>query len=131
MPVPEPPPPIVVAGETRAGARLAGRIGDGWTASDTNFEKRLPDYIEALPEAGRRRSDQLVLVEVNEGDWLADTSLGRSMWVLDPRPTWERWREAGADGPWFSLVRWPTSTRLFRPWNAVKRCKEWKWRPMR
>ncbi|MGZ8528826.1 MAG: LLM class flavin-dependent oxidoreductase, partial [Candidatus Limnocylindrales bacterium] len=35
---PFPPPPIVVGGETRAGARLAGRIGDGWTAFDDNFE---------------------------------------------------------------------------------------------
>ncbi|MEA2536595.1 MAG: hypothetical protein QOF11_829, partial [Chloroflexota bacterium] len=43
-----PPPPIVVGGETRAGARLAGRIGDGWTAFDDNFEANLPAYLEAL-----------------------------------------------------------------------------------
>ena len=98
LPVPDPPPSIVLAGESRAGARRAARIGDGWTASDTNFEKLLPEYVEALSETGRRRRDQLVLVEVNEGDWLADTSLDRSMWVLDPLSAWQRWEEAGADG---------------------------------
>ena len=37
FPVPEPPPPIIIGGETPAGARLAGRIGDGWSAFDNNF----------------------------------------------------------------------------------------------
>jgi alkanesulfonate monooxygenase SsuD/methylene tetrahydromethanopterin reductase-like flavin-dependent oxidoreductase (luciferase family) len=98
LPVPEPAPRIIVAGETRVGARLAGRIGDGWTASDTNFENRLPDYLEALADSGRRREDQFVMLEVNEGDWLDDSSLQQSPWVLEPRATWERWRAAGADG---------------------------------
>ena len=98
LPVPEPPPRIVIAGETPAGARRAARIGDGWTASDTNFEARLPDYLEALQASGRRREDQLVLVEVNEGDWLDDVSLEASPWVTAPRAAWTRWRDAGADG---------------------------------
>ena len=98
LPVPEPPPRIIVAGETRVGARIAGRIGDGWTASDTNFEERLPDYLEALATSGRRREDQLVLLEVNEGDWLDGGSLAQSPWVHEPRATWESWRAAGADG---------------------------------
>jgi alkanesulfonate monooxygenase SsuD/methylene tetrahydromethanopterin reductase-like flavin-dependent oxidoreductase (luciferase family) len=98
LPAPRPPPRIIVAGETRVGARLAGRVGDGWTASDTNFENRLPDYLEALAASGRRREDQLVLLEANEGYWLDDGSLQQSPWVLEPRATWERWRAAGADG---------------------------------
>jgi len=98
LPVPEPAPRIIVAGETPVGARLAGRIGNGWTASDTNFETRLPDYLEALAHSGRRREEQLVLLEVNEGDWLDDSSLEQSPWVLEPRATWQRWRAAGADG---------------------------------
>ena len=57
-PVPDPPPPIIVGGETPAGARLAGRIGDGWTAFDDNFEENLPPYLEALEAAGQRRDDQ-------------------------------------------------------------------------
>jgi alkanesulfonate monooxygenase SsuD/methylene tetrahydromethanopterin reductase-like flavin-dependent oxidoreductase (luciferase family) len=98
LPVPQPRPPVVIAGESPAGARLAARVGDGWTTSDTNFERLLPAYLGALAEAGRRREPQLVLVEVNEGDWLADVSLKRSEWVLQPRKAWQRWREAGADG---------------------------------
>ena len=57
-PVPDPPPPIIIGGETPAGARLAGRIGDGWSAFDDNFEPNLPLYLESLEAAGRRREDQ-------------------------------------------------------------------------
>jgi alkanesulfonate monooxygenase SsuD/methylene tetrahydromethanopterin reductase-like flavin-dependent oxidoreductase (luciferase family) len=96
-PVPAPPPPIIVGGETAAGARLAGRIGDGWQAFDNNFETNLPVYLESLAASGRRREDQRVLVGF-QGDWLADESIVGSPWVTAPRETWERWREAGADG---------------------------------
>ena len=40
-------------GETPAGARLAGRIGDGWSTFDDNFEANLPLYLEALGRAGQ------------------------------------------------------------------------------
>jgi hypothetical protein len=96
-PVPTPPPPIIVGGETPAGARLAGRIGDGWSAFDDNFEQNLPLYLESLETAGRRREDQRVLVGF-QGDWLGDESIKGSPWVQAPRETWERWRSAGADG---------------------------------
>ena len=56
-PVPNPPPPIIIGGETPAGARLAGRIGDGWSAFDINFEANLPLYLESLEAAGRNRAD--------------------------------------------------------------------------
>ncbi len=96
-PVPDPPPPIVIGGETAAGARLAGRIGDGWSAFDDNFEQHLPLYLESLEAAGKRREDQTVLVGF-QGDWLAEESIRDTPWIRDPRGTWERWREAGADG---------------------------------
>ena len=96
-PVPDPAPRIVIGGETRAGARLAARIGDGWTTFDERFEADLPVYLEALEAAGRRREDQLVLVG-SQGDWLDDASLRGTGWVDDPRATWARWHEAGADG---------------------------------
>ena len=96
-PVPNPPPPIIVGGETPAGARLAGRIGDGWSAFDDNFEQNLPLYLESLEAAGRRRDDQRVLVGF-QGDWLGDESIEASPWVQAPRETWERWKAAGADG---------------------------------
>ncbi len=96
-PVPVPPPPIIVGGETPAGARLAGRIGDGWSAFDDNFEQNLPLYLEALEAAGRNRADQAVLVGF-QGEWLSDKSIADSPWVQAPRETWDRWRAAGADG---------------------------------
>jgi alkanesulfonate monooxygenase SsuD/methylene tetrahydromethanopterin reductase-like flavin-dependent oxidoreductase (luciferase family) len=92
-PVPEPPPRIVVGGETRAGARLAGRIGDGWTAFEDNFEENLPAYLEALEETGRSRAHQAVLVGFQGED-----PLRSSPWVAAPGDTWVRWHEAGADG---------------------------------
>ena len=96
-PVPVPVPPIIVGGETPAGARLAGRIGDGWSAFDDNFEQNLPLYLESLEAAGRRREDQRVLVGF-QGDWLSDESIDASPWVQAPRETWQRWQSAGADG---------------------------------
>jgi alkanesulfonate monooxygenase SsuD/methylene tetrahydromethanopterin reductase-like flavin-dependent oxidoreductase (luciferase family) len=96
FPVPNPAPPIVVGGETRAGARLAARIGDGWSTFE-NFEANLPVYLEALDEAGRRREDQVVIAGF-QGQWLSDERLADTPWVTAPRETWEHWREVGADG---------------------------------
>jgi alkanesulfonate monooxygenase SsuD/methylene tetrahydromethanopterin reductase-like flavin-dependent oxidoreductase (luciferase family) len=96
-PVPTPPPPILIGGETVAGARLAGRIGDGWTAFDNNFEANLPAYLESLAASGRRREDQLVIVGF-EGDALGDERAADGPWVTAPREAWARWHEAGADG---------------------------------
>ena len=97
FPVPEPPPAIVIGGETPAGARLAGRIGDGWSGFDDNFEQNLPLYLEALEASGRRREDQQVLVGF-QGDWLGEADIAESPFVRDPKAEWERWRAAGADG---------------------------------
>jgi alkanesulfonate monooxygenase SsuD/methylene tetrahydromethanopterin reductase-like flavin-dependent oxidoreductase (luciferase family) len=97
LPVPDPPPPIVIGGETAAGARLAGRIGDGWSAFDDNFGQHLPLYLESLEASGKRREDQTVLVGF-QGEWLAEASIRDTPWIQAPRETWERWRDAGADG---------------------------------
>ena len=97
FPVPTPAPRIVIGGETPAGARLAGRIGDGWSAFDHNFEQNLPLYLEALDGAGRNRADQQVLVGF-QGDWLGEADIAETEWVREPRAAWDRWRAAGADG---------------------------------
>ena len=97
FPVPAPPPPIIIGGETPAGARLAARIGDGWSTCEDNFEQNLPIYLEALEAAGRRRADQRVYVGF-QGDWLGDADIAESPWCRDARGEWERWREIGADG---------------------------------
>ena len=96
-PVPDPAPRIIIGGETPAGARLAARIGDGWNTFDDTFEANLPRYLEALAAAGRARDDQSVLVGF-QGDWLGEESIRDTGWIQDPRATWERWHEAGADG---------------------------------
>jgi alkanesulfonate monooxygenase SsuD/methylene tetrahydromethanopterin reductase-like flavin-dependent oxidoreductase (luciferase family) len=96
-PVPDPVPRIIVGGETPAGARLAARVGDGWNTFDDNFERNLPLYLETLAEQGKRREDQDVLVGF-QGDWLGDEAFRDSPWFHDPRATWDRWHEAGADG---------------------------------
>jgi len=96
-PVPDPAPRIVIGGETPAGARLAARIGDGWSTFDDTFEAHLPLYLEALEAAGRRREDQTVIVGF-QADWLGDAVFRDTPWFTDPRGTWARWREAGADG---------------------------------
>jgi len=96
-PTPTPPPPIIVGGETSAGARLAARIGDGWTAFVETFEADLPIYLATLDSLGRRREDQRVYVGF-QGEWLSDETLVGSPWVEAPSETWARWRDAGADG---------------------------------
>ena len=96
-PVPATPPPIIIGGETAAGARLAARIGDGWTAFDTNFEQNLPLYLEAIEAAGKARADQRVIVGF-QGEWLGDAAIADTEWVQAPREAWERWHAGGADG---------------------------------
>ena len=96
-PIPDPAPRIVIGGETPAGARLAGRIGDGWSAFEENFETNLPLYLEALAATGRRREDQRLLVGF-QGDWLDDSRLTGSPWIHEPAVAWARWKAAGADG---------------------------------
>ena len=96
-PVPDPLPRIVIGGETRNGARLAARLGDGWNTFDDNFEQNLPIYLEALEASGRRREDQLVLVGF-QADWLGDADVAETEWVREPAAARERWAAAGADG---------------------------------
>src|SRR5439155_2715124 len=95
FPIPEPVPPILVGGETTPGARLAARIGDGWTTTAAAFEKDLLVYLEALEAAGRERGTQRVLVgfDITKRDRLAD-----SPWVTRPAEEAARWEAAGADG---------------------------------
>lgn len=95
FPRPDPVPPIIVGGETRAGARLAARIGDGWTAFEETFERDEPVYRETLAEHGRERAAMTVLVGFQTRRGM---SLARSPWIADTRGTLELWQARGADG---------------------------------
>ena len=95
FPVPSPAPPIIVAGETRAGAALAGRIGDGWTVPAPRLAEHLPAYLAALAEAGRARSSTSILAAF---DLAKGQSLAGTAWAEDPAGSAARWQAAGADG---------------------------------
>ena len=95
-PIPAPEPRIIIGGESVAGAKLAGRIGDGWTAFDRTFERDLPLYREALANAGRDRADQRLIVAFEAGR-SGEDALGDSPWVTRPDEELARWLEAGAN----------------------------------
>ncbi|HSW43257.1 MAG TPA: LLM class flavin-dependent oxidoreductase [Patescibacteria group bacterium] len=95
FPVPVPPPPIVVGAESRRGAGLAARVGDGWTTPAPALAGLLPAYLDALAAAGKERAAQRVLVAF---DLPRSASLAGSPWVNDPAGTAARWASAGADG---------------------------------
>ena len=94
FPVPAPAPPIIVGGETRAGAALAARIGDGWTSFTERFATDLPTYLAALDAVGRDRSTVRLIVGFQRGP---GEELAESAWVRDARGEPERWRDVGAD----------------------------------
>ena len=96
-PVPEPLPPIIVGGETTAGARLAARIGDGWTAFEETFARDEPMFREALAEAGRARAALTAIVGFQAGR-AGEDALRGSRWIAAPGEEMARWRELGADG---------------------------------
>jgi alkanesulfonate monooxygenase SsuD/methylene tetrahydromethanopterin reductase-like flavin-dependent oxidoreductase (luciferase family) len=96
-PVPTPPPPIIVGGESAAGARLAARIGDGWTGFADRFREHEPLYRAALEAAGRRREDTVVLLGVQDG-WGAGDALAGSAWVEAPAESLAVALANGADG---------------------------------
>ncbi len=94
-PAPIPMPPIIVGGESRRGAELAARVGDGWTTPASVLAERLPAYLDALAASGRERAAQRVLVAF---DLPKAGSLAGSPWVLEPAAAAAEWRAAGADG---------------------------------
>ncbi len=95
FPVPVPAPPIVIGAESRGGAALAARIGDGWTTPAASLDDLRQVYLDALAAASRERAAQRVLVAFDLGK---GATLAGSPWVEDPAAAAARWREAGADG---------------------------------
>jgi alkanesulfonate monooxygenase SsuD/methylene tetrahydromethanopterin reductase-like flavin-dependent oxidoreductase (luciferase family) len=95
-PVPDPVPPILIAGQSSAGARLAARIGDGWTTRPDLLTRLRPAFDEALAGAGRDRRDVSIIVGW-EGGAMGEDALRDSPWVRDPHATLAEWRARGAD----------------------------------
>ena len=103
-PVPKPPPRIIVAGESRGGARLAARVGDAWTTTAAGLERYASAYEEALEAAGRRRQDVTILVGLDREKGL---SPDRQPLFADLHGELERWAERGADELILNWVRPP------------------------
>jgi alkanesulfonate monooxygenase SsuD/methylene tetrahydromethanopterin reductase-like flavin-dependent oxidoreductase (luciferase family) len=97
LPAPDPPPPILVGGQSPAGARLAARSGDGWTSPPERFEELEPIYRKALAEAGRDRAKMRVLVGFEAGR-AGEDALAGSSWIADLHGELDRWQSLGADG---------------------------------
>jgi alkanesulfonate monooxygenase SsuD/methylene tetrahydromethanopterin reductase-like flavin-dependent oxidoreductase (luciferase family) len=101
-PAPQPPPRIIVGGEKPAGARLAARVGDGWTTNGPDYERLLPMHLEELARHGRTRADVVHLVAV---DLARDVPLGEQPLIVDMATFLGEWHDRGADELVVSWVR--------------------------
>lgn len=93
-PVLDPPPAILVAGQTREGARMAARAGEGWTTRPDLLERLLPVYRTACEAAGRSPGRVVVGFEGPRAgiDYVAGTA-----WERDPEAELDAWRRRGVD----------------------------------
>jgi hypothetical protein len=96
LPVPDPPPPVVVGGQSPAGARLAARVGDGWACRPDQLEALRPHFEEALAATGRRREEVRIVVGW-ENSRSGEDALAGSPWVTQPADEALRWLDAGAN----------------------------------
>jgi alkanesulfonate monooxygenase SsuD/methylene tetrahydromethanopterin reductase-like flavin-dependent oxidoreductase (luciferase family) len=101
-PVPSPAPRIIVGGETPAGARLAARVGGGWTTNGPDYERLLPQHLAELERVGRARTDvsHVVAVSLSREDPLEGQPL-----IADLASFLGEWHEHGADEIVVSWVR--------------------------
>ncbi len=93
-PVPDPTPRIIIGGAKPAFARLAARVGDGWTTPATDYERLLQMHLDELAAHGRARNDVAHLVEVSLD---RDAPLERQPLVADPASFAAEWQARGAD----------------------------------
>ena len=114
-PVPTPPPRIVVGGEKPAGARLAARVGDGWTTNGADYERLLPIHMAELEAHGRRRADVAHLVALSLS---RDAPLERQPLIADMAGVLAEWRERGADE---LIVNWVRPQALPALLDAAER----------
>jgi len=93
LPAPDPPPPILIGGQSVRGARLAASAGDGWTTRPDLFERLHPIYLEACAEAGRRPGQ--IVVGFEGGRSGVDAIVG-TVWAADPAAEVAAWHDRGA-----------------------------------
>jgi alkanesulfonate monooxygenase SsuD/methylene tetrahydromethanopterin reductase-like flavin-dependent oxidoreductase (luciferase family) len=102
FPAPSPAPRIIVGGEKPGGARLAARVGDGWTTNGTDYDELLPIHLAELEAKGRSRSGISHLIAV---DIARDVPLPRQPLIADMATFLGEWQERGADEIIVSWVR--------------------------
>jgi alkanesulfonate monooxygenase SsuD/methylene tetrahydromethanopterin reductase-like flavin-dependent oxidoreductase (luciferase family) len=93
LPRPAPPPPIIVGGQSPGGARLAARVGDGWTTRPDLLDRLRPIYEDACADLGRPRGP---IVVAWEGGRAGEDALAGSQWIDRPREEWAGWAGRGA-----------------------------------
>jgi alkanesulfonate monooxygenase SsuD/methylene tetrahydromethanopterin reductase-like flavin-dependent oxidoreductase (luciferase family) len=93
-PVPQPAPRVIVGGEKPAGARLAARVGDGWTTNGPDYERLLPIHLEELAAHGRSRAQIAHLLAVSLDKDAAPES---QPLIADMAAFAQEWQERGAD----------------------------------
>ena len=101
-PAPEPPPRIIVGGEKPAGARLAARVGDGWTTNAADYQTLLPIHLEELAAHGRSRAQMAHLIAVSLDK---DVPLDRQPLIADMPTFLGEWQQRGADEMVVSWVK--------------------------
>ncbi len=101
-PAPKPPPRIIVGGEKPAGARLAARVGDGWTTNAADYATLLPIHLEELAAHGRTRADIAHVVAVSLAK---DVPLDQQPLVADMATFLGEWHSRGADEVVVSWVK--------------------------
>lgn len=101
-PVPMPPPRIIVGGEKPGGARLAARVGDGWTTNGPDYERLLPLHLDELAAHGRERRDVAHLVAL---DLDRERPLDSQPLIADLAGLAAEWQSRGADELIVSWVR--------------------------
>ena len=105
-PAPQPAPRIIVGGEKPAGARLAARVGDGWTTNAPDYDRLLPIHLAELEKHGRQRSDVVHIVAV---PLARDEPLERNPLIADMAGLAAQWQARGADE---LIVNWVRQAQL-------------------
>jgi alkanesulfonate monooxygenase SsuD/methylene tetrahydromethanopterin reductase-like flavin-dependent oxidoreductase (luciferase family) len=94
QPAPSPPPRIIVGGEKPAGARLAARVGDGWTTNAPDYDRLLPLHLAELEAHGRRRSEVVHLLALSLS---RQEPLEQQPLIADMAAVLGEWEARGAD----------------------------------
>jgi alkanesulfonate monooxygenase SsuD/methylene tetrahydromethanopterin reductase-like flavin-dependent oxidoreductase (luciferase family) len=93
-PAPQPRPRIIVGGEKPTGARLAARVGDGWTTNAPDYARLLPIHLAELSAHGRSRANVAHVVAVSLS---RDEPLEAQPLIADLATFAGEWQERGAD----------------------------------